>query len=282
MVVERYTNPTANSELLWGSKGGGNGNYGVTTQFVFNTHSAPRHFTSYLFKFKQLDSQKAKDLARLWFKQMETLPSSCYGSYILGHRGLTILVTDTKEHPSKALILILNQIKAKATRVYPPSKRPLLAALKRYQGRDGPLYFKNVSAGYYHSFSDLDSIFIKVHQRMRQQSGMLLQINTMGGAINNPQLESSAAYPHRKELFLGELQVYWDRASQINKAVESVKVIQAMLREHGITKHYRNYPDIDLPNWQQAYYGNNYARLQQLKKRYDPDNLFIHPQSVAL
>ena len=270
-----------NPELLWGSKGGGNGNYGVTTQFVFKTHPAPRNFTSYLYKFYQLDSVKAKELARFWFEQMKTLPNTCYGSYILGHKTLTILVTDTEEQPTPVLASLLNKFKAKASRTYSPSKRPLLEALQRYQGRSGPLYFKNVSAGYYRSFADLDNVFISVHQRMRKQRGMLLQINTLGGAINNPQLEASAAYPHRKELFLGELQVYWDKASQIAKAVKSVQEIQTLFTKSGITKHYRNYPDIDLPNWQQAYYGDNYARLQGLKRKYDPDNVFQHPQSVT-
>lgn len=269
-----------NDELLWGSKGGGNGNYGVTTQFVFKTQPAPSNFTSYLFKFYRLDSNKAKQLAQLWFKLMETLPDSCYGSYILGHKALTILVTDTKEQPSAALTSILGKLKTKASRVYPPSKQPLLEALERYQGRPGPLYFKNVSAGYYQSFKNLDKVFLKMHQRMRQQRGMLLQINTLGGAINNSQLETSAAYPHRKELFLGELQVYWDKASQGARAIKSVQVIQTMLAGNGINKHYRNYPDIDLPNWQQSYYGKNYPRLQQLKRRYDADNMFQHPQSV--
>ena len=227
-----------NPELLWGSKGGGNGNFGVTTKFVYKTHPAPKNFTSYLFKFYRLDSYKAKALASFWFEQMKTLPNSCYGSYILGHKALTVLVTDTNEEPSRALSTLLNKLGEKASKTYRPSKRPLLQALKRYQGRPGPLYFKNVSAGYYRSFADLDKVFISLHQRMLKQRGILLQINTLGGAINNPRLESTAAYPHRKELFLGELQVYWDKESQGDRAVKSVKTIQGMLTKQGITRHY--------------------------------------------
>ncbi len=49
-----------------------------------------------------------------------------------------------------------------------------------------------------------------------------------------------------------------------------------------LTAHYGNYPSVNFPNWQAAYYGENYARLPQLKRRYDPENLFSHPQSVRL
>ena len=43
---------------------------------------------------------------------------------------------------------------------------------------------------------------------------------------------------------------------------------------------YVNYCDLDLTNWQQAYWGQNFARLQTIKSAFDPQNLFTHAQSV--
>ena len=55
------------------------------------------------------------------------------------------------------------------------------------------------------------------------------------------------------------------------------------IAQAGVTSHYANYPDLAFADWPTAYYGaENYARLQQLKQRYDPENRIRHPQSVRL
>ena len=43
---------------------------------------------------------------------------------------------------------------------------------------------------------------------------------------------------------------------------------------------YQNYLDPDISNWQQAYYGANYARLVQVKAAYDPRGVFEPAQGI--
>jgi FAD/FMN-containing dehydrogenase len=45
---------------------------------------------------------------------------------------------------------------------------------------------------------------------------------------------------------------------------------------------YVNYPDVDLSHWQTLYYKENYPKLQQVKKRWDPLDIFNHAQSIEL
>jgi Berberine and berberine like len=112
--------------------------------------------------------------------------------------------------------------------------------------------------------------------------GMIYQVNTLGGNIINNENEAAAAFPHRAFPFFSELQSYWDIPAQSKRLLEKFTTIQNMFLANGITAQYRNYPDINFVNWQNAYYGNNYSRLQQVKKKYDPLNIINHPQSIAL
>jgi Berberine and berberine like len=45
---------------------------------------------------------------------------------------------------------------------------------------------------------------------------------------------------------------------------------------------YVNYPDVDLPDWEHLYYLGNYPRLQRVKARWDPHDVFHHAPSIRL
>lgn len=270
-----------NPELLWACRGGGNGNFGVVTEMEFKTHPAPNSFSSYRLKFRSLNQEKFMQLISAWFAFTENLPQEAFSAFVLNGKTLTILITNFVNH-NTAFENSFNELKKLSDEYSPTYNQNLAKALKRYYGRKEPLYFKNASAGLYSGISDIEGILPDVFEKVISKTGIIYQINTLGGAINHSEFEKKAAFPHRNFSYLSELQSYWEKPSQENSFLEKFEEIQQLFYSHGIKAQYRNYPDIHLPDWETAYFGKNYARLQKIKSELDPEDLFSFEQSIRL
>jgi len=156
----------------------------------------------------------------------------------------------------------------------------LQKALTWYYGEDGPVSFKNASAGYYKAIDDIRPALPGIFEEVLTVPGLIFQINTLGGAISS---DVESAYPHRAFPYLGESQAYWESPSRAPVLLEAAGRMRQHIVQAGVKNHYANYPDLAFAEWPTAYYGaENYSRLQQLKQRYDPDDRIRHPQSVRL
>ena len=266
-------------ELLWACRGGGNGNFGVVTEMIFKTSPAPSGIYRSRFKAKRLNPERAAKLMETWFEVAAALPPTAFSAFVLNGTSLLILVTDTKERDAKTDAL-LTKLTAVMDTTSLGRREELSKAIPKHYGSEGPLYFKNASAGLYTSFDDIRGAAQEVASLVAGGGGLIYQINTLGGKIADPAFARDSAFPHRQRPFLAELLTYYERARDEESHLSAFRKVQATLREVGVIHHYRNYPDLDFENWEVAYYGASYPRLQELKERYDPEDLFQHPQSV--
>ncbi|MFJ5552573.1 FAD-binding protein [Streptomyces sp. NPDC093225] len=124
-------------------------------------------------------------------------------------------------------------------------------------------------------------------------------LSSFGGKVNAVAQDATAA-AHRDAAYKAAWMIWW--TDPADEAI-SLKWIREFF--HGVYADtggvpvindvtdgcYVNYPDIDLHDpqfnksatpWHELYYKGNYAKLQQVKKKYDPRNVFRHSQSIQL
>lgn len=272
-------NSKDDADLLWACRGGGSGNFGVITEMKFKTQQAPATLVAHRFRAYKVDAARAAAITDKWMEIGANLPAGCFSALVLN--GKTLLILLTCFNPASDLSEIISRFTAITDKPSLGKHRELSSALKVFYGEQNPVYFKNSCGGMYRNFGEVIPFIESVYDVIINNPGMIYSIGTLGGAIGKKEFEAVSAYPHRQFTFLGELQAYWeDPAREAHYTTQSRKVID-ILEANRVEAEYRNYPSLDFINWQEKYFGaNNYSRLQQIKKKYDPDNLFRYEQSV--
>lgn len=122
-----------------------------------------------------------------------------------------------------------------------------------------------------------------------QPGGWFFQLDLHGGptsavsAVTNPE----TAYAHRDKAILIQLYHYID--NEVPYPAEAVDLMKGFVTsttaplKDGDWGMYVNYVDSELDYMpaEKLYYGDNLDRLKNLKKRYDPTQVFYYPQSIA-
>jgi FAD/FMN-containing dehydrogenase len=267
-------------DLLWSARGGGNGHFGIITELTFNTRIVPAQFSSWKFRAYKLDPKRATALLEGWFDATSELPNEAFSAWIMNGSQVTVVVITIGSREQKGLVTFRRRLAGLTNKMTSGGPTSLTRALSWYYGEQGPVYFKNASAGYYKGIDDIRSALPGIFEEVLTVPGLIFQINTLGGAISN---DVEGAYPHRAFPYLGESQAYWESASHAAVLREAIGRMRDYIAQAGVTSHYANYPDLAFKDWPTAYYGaENYARLQRLKQRYDPENRIRYPQSVQL
>ena len=99
-----------------------------------------------------------------------------------------------------------------------------------------------------------------------------LNFTPMGGAYNRVPPDATA-FVHREERYIVE-HVAPDAGRQW------LQRSWATIHPWGSGRVYPNFPDPELENWAEAYWGDNHERLRRVKRAYDPDGVFRFEQSL--
>jgi FAD/FMN-containing dehydrogenase len=93
---------------------------------------------------------------------------------------------------------------------------------------------------------------------------------------------TEAAVPHRETGWNLLLPTVWTDPADTERCIEWTRETHAALAEHLATRRWLNYLGDDQDaSAVRAAYGPNYDRLLELKRRYDPDNVFRHNHNIV-
>ena len=110
-----------------------------------------------------------------------------------------------------------------------------------------------------------------------------VQLDALGGAVNRP-APGATAFVHRRQRMHCAYLSFWgasDPPPMAAACAQWVRDTQTLLTPHASGEAFQNYIDPELAGWEDAYYGANLARLQAVKRRYDPSGRFTFAQGVT-
>lgn len=285
---------TNHRDLFWALRGGGGGNFGVNTSFTFNLHSVGR-VTIFNITWPGPEQIELLNLLQdIQLKNPTTISTRTKA-----------LPPDARPYPERknlqvtTLGLFWGELED-AYQVLAPvlcAVKPLsvdIRTMNYWQARD--YLITDDPTGMY----DIRSSF--VGERMSDQGlenmlqwmckwpgGSLLPENmgilfAIGGKVRDLPADATA-YVHRNANFIFEMECSWapiDRPETVAAQQRWLTDYFAAMQPYLLPQSYVNFPNRDLPNWAQAYYGKNLDRLSKVKWEYDRDNFFRFEQSIPL
>ncbi len=288
----RTVNRQSNPDLFWALRGGGGGNFGVVTQFIFKVHPLPASAAYFNVTWPWSSASDAIEAWQSWAPHTTGQITSIFhinagggnsvtanGQY-LGHSsalpgllgpllsvpGAQLSTAVDKSYLSMQLLLAgcssigLTACHTVGTRSGGTLPRESFFAKSDYVSKPLPAAARSVLINAAEVRNGLPG------------SGAFL-FDAYGGAINRVS-PSATAFVHRNELFCIQYLSYNGGGGWLANA-------HAAMRPYVSGQAYQNYIDAALGGWQQAYYGRNYSRLKSIRRTIDPDHFFNFPQAIG-
>jgi FAD/FMN-containing dehydrogenase len=266
--------PDEHPDLFWALRGGG-GNFGVVTWFEYGLHRVeqvtggivahPYHAAPDVLKLYRELASRAPDELGL----MAALVPAPDGSGV-PVAAMAVCHCGDSPRAERDLARLIGFGSPVVSQVgpmpYPEMNRLLDAAYPA-----GALnYWKS---SFLADLSD-DAIEVLVEQFAAAPSPMTqVAIESFHGAVTRVGVTETAV-PHRAPGFNILITSVWKEPGATEENVEWTRDLYDALRPFLADRRYVNYLDGDDGSAARAAYGPNYARLAEVKRRYDPENVF--------
>ncbi|HEY4460134.1 MAG TPA: FAD-dependent oxidoreductase [Pseudonocardiaceae bacterium] len=289
--VQRTVSANSEPNLFWALRGGGGGNFGIVTSFTFATAPAP----SVLIFSMQFPSGSVPSVLGGWQHWATSAPDELWSTCnVAGGSPVTCTVTGTFIGSTSALNAQLSALQ-QAAGATPSShyvqSKSYLDAMRHFAGCSSD------STEQCHLTIDGGKLgresFVASSRMVTSPIGdpgaiaslcagrtdLNLVFDALGGAIGRVGADATA-FPYRSALASVQIYQKLTTVSQPTGTKVVAEVRDTLAGQFGTTG-YVNYIDPAMPNWGQAYYGSNLARLRQVAGQYDPHGVFSFAQAVT-
>lgn len=269
-------NNLRNSDLLWASCGGGGGNFGIITSFVFKVHPIS-NVSIYNITWNWKDSEKVINTWQNWAPFVDEKLTSIVRLFSK-EEGRIISSGEflgPKKELHKLLIPLLNTgepIKIDILTV------PYIEAVRTFGGISVPSKFKHTGAYVYKNLSP-EAIKTMLHFLAHSPNlNSSVEFQALGGAVKNIK-PNETAYFHRRANFNLHYKTQWTDDKEEKRNTKWVEELRKAMLNYTVGD-YVNFPDKCIKDWPVEYYGTNFNKLRKVKSKYDPDDFFSFAQSI--
>nr|WP_223184778.1 FAD-binding oxidoreductase [Streptomyces sp. CBMA152] len=286
-------NESENPDLFWACRGGGGGNFGINVSFTFRAHQA-RDVAMCRLAWEWSDAARVIDAVQ------RLLPQAPH-DFSLNLRIATAGI-DTATSTTHRVVAIsgyyfgssqeLRELVAPLLAVAPVTRQQFVDQTyweaKGNMAHPSPVDDHFITRTRYVKQAVSDQGIQSILSWMERWPGSSnpdgggLGMFAWGGAINEVPA-TDTAFVHRDTMFLASMDASWSRedsCERVRAVQDWVNGLYDDMGSHMSHSSYQNFVDPDLPAWTSAYYGANYARLVEVKRKYDPANVFGFDQGI--
>jgi FAD binding domain/Berberine and berberine like len=272
-------NNEINADLFWGLRGGG-GNFGIVTSFLYRAHPV----STVLGGVIAYTRDQAAALLRYYRDFMPAAPDelTAYAGLISMPDGTPAVVVmacycdDLTEGER-----VLKPLRAFGSPVFDaiqPTPFPTMQKLVDEMSPDSTHnYWRSTVI---RDFSDeVIDLIIEHGNRMESRLSRIV-IQFFGGAAGRVAPADTAFAQRQAEYNVG-IETQWTDAAESEKHIGWTRTLSDALRPYSSNGYLLNFIGDEEPDTIRAAFGSNYARLVELKTKYDPTNFFSLNQNVA-
>ena len=276
-------------DLFWAIRGGG-GNFGVVTQFEFKLHPLGPSVFAGLIVFPL---REAKEVLAQYREFVESAPAKLNVWAVLRQAPpLPFLPQDV--HGTEVVVLAV---------FFDGNARDgerLIQPLRRFGNVLGEHVGLMLYTQWEQSFDPLLTPgfrnYWKSHNFTRISDGLLDTILEFAGKLPSPHCEifvgllagaanevppEATAYSARDARFVINVHGRWENAKQDHDGIAWSRAFFQAAAPYASSGAYINFMTADEGERVTAAYGPNYARLLEIKQRYDPENIFHLNQNIS-